>query len=333
MPWRPDSEANAIAGLLASPGEVRAHIEALDAQANELASAVDAARAHLPAELVRGWDGWRGAWSEFLRSHQGLLSRLRPRTTAELGRYASSLDAWRSAFAREGVEAGVAVPAAAVRESVRACLGSAPVPMPARVTSAAGYRRSARTGARQFHEGADFHAPEGTLVLAVTRGHVHAVFADGDPRTHGYGHFVVLYHPASAEFTAYAHLSAVEVRAGQLVDAGTVLGASGRTTGGRFPGMGAHLHFAVRRARRSGEAPWPGPYPDPERARAFFREVWVDPLELLDRLGLAVEGYPRVKMGALRIRPRSLADCDGAPVAPRLASRSVSRAVAGARRA
>jgi len=200
---------------------------------------------------------------------------------------------------------------------------SSPLPMPAFITSPAGYRQSGRTGHRTWHEGADFRALPGTAVLAVRAGRVHAIFRDEDrrSRTGGYGNLVVLYHPREAVYTAYAHLSQIVVAPELEVQAGTVLGASGATSNGRFPRMGAHLHFAVRRPRRSGRAPWPGPYPNPDRNRALHREVWVDPAAFLARFGLETVGR-RPGAGALRIRQGSNADAGlGWPAPARLVAR------------
>ena len=152
-------------------------------------------------------------------------------------------------------------------------------------------------------------------MLAVRPGLVHGVYDEHNRRTYGYGNLVVLYHPDDAVYTAYAHLSEVLVPAGAEVVAGTVVGASGATNGGRFPGMGSHLHLAARRPRRTGRAPWPGPYPDPDRTPAYFREVFVDPLEYLARFGVAIGVH-----GEVVIRPGSPADSgQGWPVRPSLA--------------
>ncbi|MBZ0118362.1 MAG: M23 family metallopeptidase [Sandaracinaceae bacterium] len=195
---------------------------------------------------------------------------------------------------------------------------SPPLPMPVRLASPAGYRQSVQDPAhRQWHEGADFVAPTGTPVFAVRPGHVHAVFREDDRRTYGYGNLVVLYHPDDAVYSAYAHLSEIFVEGGAELGPGAVLGASGATSGGRFPRMGAHLHFATRRPRRSGAAPWPGGYPDPDRSPGTFREVFVDPIEYLGRFGMGFRG------GELVIAPHSPADAgQGWPVRPSIATRS-----------
>ncbi|HTP53208.1 MAG TPA: M23 family metallopeptidase [Anaeromyxobacteraceae bacterium] len=88
----------------------------------------------------------------------------------------------------------------------------------------------------QRHDGIDLAAPEGTPVLAAAGGEV--VYTG---RQSGYGVIVILRHAPSL-LTVYAHNSAVMVKEGDRVEAGTPIarvGQSGRTTG-------PHLHFEVR---------------------------------------------------------------------------------------
>jgi murein DD-endopeptidase MepM/ murein hydrolase activator NlpD len=97
----------------------------------------------------------------------------------------------------------------------------------------------------QRHDGIDISAPEGTAVLAAAEGEV--VFTG---RQQGYGVLVIVRHEGSL-VTLYAHNSAVLVKEGERVSAGTPIarvGQSGRTTG-------PHLHFEVREQVRDGYRP------------------------------------------------------------------------------
>jgi len=108
------------------------------------------------------------------------------------------------------------------------------------------------------HQGYDFPMPEGTPLLAIYDGEV--AFAGWenpfycpslDKTVSGLG--VVLRHrlPNGEVFLSiYAHLSEVQVRTGDQVRAGQVLGLSGNTG----CSTGPHLHFEMRRLRGSA---WP----------------------------------------------------------------------------
>jgi murein DD-endopeptidase MepM/ murein hydrolase activator NlpD len=92
----------------------------------------------------------------------------------------------------------------------------------------------------QRHDGIDLSAPEGTLVRAAAAGEV--IYTGNQS---GYGSIVILRHPGSL-ITLYAHNSAVLVKDGDRVGAGSPIakvGMSGRTTG-------PHLHFEVREGTR-----------------------------------------------------------------------------------
>jgi murein DD-endopeptidase MepM/ murein hydrolase activator NlpD len=88
-----------------------------------------------------------------------------------------------------------------------------------------------------FHPGIDYPAPTGRSVRAAGRGRV--VFAGWD--SGGYGNLVVVEHPLAVR-SMYAHLSHIDVRSGQSVVAGSLVGRVG-TTG--FS-TGPHLHFELR---------------------------------------------------------------------------------------
>jgi murein DD-endopeptidase MepM/ murein hydrolase activator NlpD len=109
----------------------------------------------------------------------------------------------------------------------------APVPGP--VTSPFGVSRSYGGTAEWPHRGADFGSPAGWPVVAPAAGIVAL-----SRRLQMYGHIVVLDHGQTVH-TSYLHLTARQVREGQRVEAGQVLGTVGATGFAR----GAHLHFGT----------------------------------------------------------------------------------------
>jgi secretion/DNA translocation related TadE-like protein len=85
------------------------------------------------------------------------------------------------------------------------------------------------------HTGLDFAADPGVPVLAAAGGRVTAAGPAGR-----YGNLVVIDH--AGVVTYYAHLSAVTVVVGDIVEAGRQVGAVGSTGNATGP----HLHFEVR---------------------------------------------------------------------------------------
>ena len=86
------------------------------------------------------------------------------------------------------------------------------------------------------HNGVDYSAPQGTPVLSVGDGVVEMA-----GRQSGYGNLVQLQH-SSGKSTVYAHLSRIDVHAGQRVEQGQRIGAVGATGWATGP----HLHFEFR---------------------------------------------------------------------------------------
>lgn len=86
------------------------------------------------------------------------------------------------------------------------------------------------------HNGVDYSAPQGTPVLSVGDGVVEMAGHQS-----GYGNLVQLKH-SNGKSTVYAHLSRVDVRAGQKVEQGQRIGAVGATGWATGP----HLHFEFR---------------------------------------------------------------------------------------
>ncbi|MFO7682388.1 MAG: M23 family metallopeptidase [Chloroflexota bacterium] len=105
------------------------------------------------------------------------------------------------------------------------------------------------------HEGIDIMAPTGSKVFSVAPGTVKMVQAD--PAGHNYGKHIRIEHADGYE-TIYAHLQDVSVRAGQAVEAGSLLGTADNT-GNSF---GSHLHLTLKH-RGETQGNWPGNIVDP----------------------------------------------------------------------
>ncbi len=99
-----------------------------------------------------------------------------------------------------------------------------------------GVRQDPFTGSPAMHTGLDIHADVGNPVRASADGTVTAAGWNG-----GYGRMVDVDH-GNGLSTRYAHLSAIEVRVGQSVRTGQIVGKVGST--GRS--TGPHLHYETR---------------------------------------------------------------------------------------
>lgn len=110
-----------------------------------------------------------------------------------------------------------------------------------RIASFYGYRTDPFYKIKKFHEGLDFSAPVGTEVYASGDGVVTRI----ERLRGGYGNYVIIDHGFSYE-TLYAHLSKFEVKRGQKVKRGQVIGYVGNTGKSTAP----HLHYEVRRNGR-----------------------------------------------------------------------------------
>ncbi len=93
------------------------------------------------------------------------------------------------------------------------------------------------SGYSSYHRAIDIHTKAGVPVVAADGGTVTLV----SWQTYSYGYHVIIDHGDGVE-TLYAHLSAINVEAGQVVAKGEQVGAVGST--GRS--TGPHLHFEVR---------------------------------------------------------------------------------------
>ena len=105
-------------------------------------------------------------------------------------------------------------------------------------TSNFGPRSDPFTGGTAMHAGMDFRGETGTPIRAPGAGKVLRAEVAG-----GYGNLVELDH-GNGITTRYGHLSAFDVKEGQLVAAGQIIGRVGST--GRS--TGPHLHYETRLA-------------------------------------------------------------------------------------
>jgi murein DD-endopeptidase MepM/ murein hydrolase activator NlpD len=129
----------------------------------------------------------------------------------------------------DGVAGGATV--AALRRTPPAIPIALSRPLDAPVTDPFGPRGN------RFHTGIDLPAPAGAGVVAAAPGRVtYAGFLAG-----GWGLLVTVSHAGGVR-TLYAHLSRIDVRVGEAVQAGWQVGLVGATG----DATGPHLHFEVR---------------------------------------------------------------------------------------
>jgi murein DD-endopeptidase MepM/ murein hydrolase activator NlpD len=104
------------------------------------------------------------------------------------------------------------------------------------ITSEFGWRTHPIWGDSRFHAGVDIGASSGTPVACAGNGTVISAGWNG-----GYGNCVIV-DIGNGLSAVYAHLSAINVSAGETVSAGQTVGAVGSTG----DSTGSHLHYEVR---------------------------------------------------------------------------------------
>ncbi|KQX88814.1 M23 family metallopeptidase [Variovorax sp. Root473] len=120
-------------------------------------------------------------------------------------------------------------------DSLRKAYLATPVEF-SRVSSGFAMRMHPILNSWRQHNGVDFAAPTGTAVRTVGDGTV-----DFAGTQSGYGNIVIINHRNNQQ-TAYAHLSRINVKAGESVSQGQTIGAVGSTGWATGP----HLHFEYR---------------------------------------------------------------------------------------
>ena len=109
------------------------------------------------------------------------------------------------------------------------------IPVEGRISSVFGLRRFFNEQPRAPHSGLDIAAPEGTPIKAVESG---TVIETGD--FFFSGNMVYIDH-GQGLISLYAHMHRIDVKPGDMIEKGQVIGAVGQT--GRV--TGAHLHLAI----------------------------------------------------------------------------------------
>ena len=105
-----------------------------------------------------------------------------------------------------------------------------------RTSSGFGWRMHPLYKIMQFHSGQDFAAPIGTEIYATADG----VVERADESAHGYGKCVVIDHGFGYK-TLYGHMNEFNVKVGQKVKRGSVIGYVGNTGFSTGP----HVHYEV----------------------------------------------------------------------------------------
>ena len=114
-----------------------------------------------------------------------------------------------------------------------------------KMASGYGYRIHPIYKVRKMHWGTDFSAPTGTPIYATGDGKVTTYKRSRS----GYGRHIVIDHGFGYK-TLYGHMSKIEVRRGQRVKRGDVIGYIGSTGSSTAP----HLHYEVMKDGRKIDA-------------------------------------------------------------------------------
>lgn len=104
---------------------------------------------------------------------------------------------------------------------------------------------------RKFHYGLDFVAKVGTDILAPGDGIVeYAGFNSG-----GFGNLIILSHNFGFK-TYFAHLNEIDVKVGDFITKGTVIGKSGNTGRSSGPHLHYEIHYLGKRMDPKNFAKW-----------------------------------------------------------------------------
>ena len=110
-----------------------------------------------------------------------------------------------------------------------------------RMASGYGFRTDPFNKSRRMHWGMDFTAPRNTPIYAASDGKV----IRADSRSSGYGKHIRIDH-GFGYVTLYAHLNKYNVKRGQKVQKGDIIGYVGSTGRSQAP----HLHYEVQKDKK-----------------------------------------------------------------------------------
>jgi len=111
-----------------------------------------------------------------------------------------------------------------------------------RTASGWGWRIHPIYNIRKFHYGLDFTAPTGTEIYSTGDGIIMRAIPSISRESQGYGNVIIIDH-GYGYVTLYAHLSEFNVKEGQEVKRGEIIGFVGSTG----LSTGPHLHYEVRK--------------------------------------------------------------------------------------
>lgn len=100
---------------------------------------------------------------------------------------------------------------------------------------------AARRNGNRMHNGIDLLADAGTPVYACRSGYARVL-----EQKNGMGNYIMLQHSGNIA-TLYGHLSVFEIKDGDFVKQGQLIGKTGKTGNSNHAGIQPHLHFEVRK--------------------------------------------------------------------------------------
>ena len=111
------------------------------------------------------------------------------------------------------------------------------------ISSPYGWRKNPLTGKKEFHNGCDLAAPEGSGIKSIQDGIVQQ-----SGYSSSYGNYLVIHH-ADGTAAKYCHMQYIYLRQGQSVFAGQVVGTVGQT--GQSTGPHLHLEWYLDTQRQN----------------------------------------------------------------------------------